>query len=204
MRAAGLFCRKNVTLTLTVVASVAAVLLATMANAALSSTDLTGIAAVVDGAIDAARARLPKYAGTTEIDAAIASAIAGETGQLLSHSDDPMAVVEAVIAAANQGHASALAVGGGLAQAALAEKGRVGIAIASAMGSIGTVAALDEFVRVTGKDRTDYGRELASIAESSIEIGAGSNGGGATIVIGGGGTGAGGGGGGGCTNPSCT
>jgi hypothetical protein len=208
LRAAQSPCRKTITFMLTLAAGGAMAAPLTVANAAVSPTDLVEIASAVDGVINAAKAGLPNDAGTAEIDAAVASAIASETEQLLSHSDDPIAVAEAVITAASQGGASALAIGGGLAQTALAEKGRVGPDIAAAIGGAGTVAALDEFVRVTDKDRSDYGRELASIAESSVEIGAGGNGGGAAIIIGGGGTGTGGGtgggGGGGCTNPSCT
>ncbi len=204
-----LYCRRTRHLVVaTVLAGAAVVASATMADASvpLSPTDLTAITSAVDNAIASAKAGLPAGTITAEIESAVASELCSKTQSLIAQygSADPKEVAEAVISAATDAKVSQFAIGKAMACAALSEQGAIGKDIATAMGSVGTEAELREFDRVVEIGNTAYGDLLASIADSSVEIGAGPVGaplGGGGVVVGGA---AGGGGGGGCANPSCT
>jgi hypothetical protein len=185
-------------------------LLVGSASAELSSSDLASIGGAVAAAINNAKAGLPAGATSAEIQLAIEGAISAETQKLISEhrNQNAMIIAEAVITAAIDDGASPSEVGKGMAEAALAEGGGVGIEIADAVGSTAPSGAVATFEVVASGAGTKLGTELADAAQSYVAIGAGGRSGGSRSMnfFGGTGTasGSGGGGGGGCKNPSCT
>jgi hypothetical protein len=174
----------------------------------LSQSDLSSIANAVDGAIASAKAGLPAGATQAQINAAVAAAISSETQALITQygSTNPMLVAEAVITAATQDGATPVAIGDGMATAALAEGPTTGLEIADAVGGTAPGGAVRAFQKTAADAGSNLGTVLASAAGTYTNIGAGgSSNGSSHSFFGGNGTGqAGAGGGGGCRNPSCT
>lgn len=183
-----------------------------------STGELSTINTAMSNAIATAKAGLPAGATGEQAEQAIAAAISNETQSLITQFGQmsPMLVAEAAITAATDAGASPRAIGNGMAAAALAENGTVGIEIADAVGATaprGAIRAFDDAANAAG---TPVGQTLASAATSYENVGAGGrgnggngNGGNGNTQSNFGGTGGtggsgGGGGGGGCRNPSCT
>ena len=193
------------------------------AAAEFSTGELSTIDTAMANAIATAKAGLPAGASAATIEQAVASAISTETQQLITQfgAMSPMLVAEAAVTAATDAGASPHEIGVGMAGAALAENGAVGLEIADAVGATAPRGAIRAFDDTTLASGTPVGQTLASAASSYENVGAGGrgNGGGGNgngggngggpgggFGPGGGGTGGGGGGGGGggCRNPSCT
>jgi len=187
------------------------------AAAEFSTGELSTIDTAMANAIASAKAGLPAGATGEQVEQAVAAAISTETQALITQfgAMSPMLVAEAAVTAATDAGASPRAIGVGMANAALAENGAVGLEIADAVGATaprGAIRAFDDTANAAG---TAVGQTLASAASSYENVGTGGrggnggNGGNGNTQSNFGGTGAtggagGGGGGGGCRNPSCT
>jgi hypothetical protein len=183
-----------------------------------STGELSTIDTAMANAIASAKAGLPAGATGEQVEQAVAAAISNETQSLITQFGQmsPMLVAEAAVTAATDAGASPRAIGNGMAAAALAENGTVGLEIADAVGATaprGAIRAFDDAANAAG---TPLGQTLASAASSYENVGAGGRGGngnggngntqsffGGTGGNGGTGGSGGGGGGDGCRNPSC-